>query len=70
VSVVVKLGNAGNTATFSTVDTLISGSGADAIVVTGAIANASIDLGAGSDALTFGNFANSATVSNTETITG
>ncbi len=37
---------------------------------TGALTNASIDLGAGNDTLTFGNFTNSATVANTETITG
>jgi hypothetical protein len=70
VSVVINLGNAGNTATFSTVDTLTSGSGSDSIVLTGAIANASVDLGAGSDTLTLGNFTNTATVANTETITG
>jgi hypothetical protein len=32
------------------------------------VSNASIDLGAGNDVLTFGAFANSATVANTETI--
>ena len=32
--------------------------------------NASVNLGGGSDTLTFGNFANIATVSNTQTITG
>ena len=37
-----------------------------AAVVTGGI----VDLGAGTDTLTFGNFTNSATVSNVETITG
>jgi hypothetical protein len=68
VSVVVKLGNAGNTATFSTVDTLTSGT--DTIVLTGAIANASIDLGGGEDTFTLGNATNSATVANTQTITG
>ena len=52
------------------VDTLTSGSGSDSIVLTGAIANASVDLGAGSDTLTLGNFTNTATVANTETITG
>jgi hypothetical protein len=62
--------HAGNTATFSTVDTLTSGSGADTIVLTGTIANASIDLGAGNATLALGNGTNSATVSNTETITG
>jgi hypothetical protein len=70
VSVVINLGNAGNTATFSTVDTLTSGTGADTILLTGTIANASIDLGAGSDTLTLGNGTNSATVANTETIAG
>ena len=69
-SVIVHLGNAANTATFSTVDTLTSGAGADTIALTGAITNASIDLGAGSDTLTFANGANSATVANTETVTG
>ena len=51
-SVIVTLGNAANTATFSTVDTLISGSGADTISLTGTIANASINLAGGSDTLT------------------
>ena len=70
-SVVINLGNAAaNTATFSAVDTLTSGTGDDTIVLTGPINNASIDLGAGNDTLTFGNFANSATVANVETITG
>ena len=35
-----------------------------------ALSNASIDLGAGNDTLTFGNFTNTATVANVETITG
>jgi len=35
-----------------------------------ATTNASIDLGGGGDTLTFGNFSNSATVANTQTITG
>ena len=52
------------------VGTLIGGTGADTITLGTAIANGSIDLGAGNDVLTFGNFANSATVANTETITG
>jgi hypothetical protein len=65
-SVVTNLGNSGNTASFSTVGTLTSGTGADLIVFTGAVTNASVDLGGGSDALTLGNFANSATVANTE----
>jgi hypothetical protein len=43
----VALGNAANTATFSTVDTLTSGSGADTISLTGVVANASIDLAGG-----------------------
>ena len=64
VSVTVTLGNGNNSATFSTVDTLISGTGNDAIDFTGTLANASIDLGGGNDTLTFGNFANTATVAN------
>ena len=35
-----------------------------------AASNASFDLGAGADTLTFGNFVNTATLSNVETITG
>ena len=53
-SIVVTLGNGGNTATFSTVDTLISGTGADTIDFTGILSNASIDLGTGADVLTLG----------------
>jgi Ca2+-binding RTX toxin-like protein len=70
VSVIVHLGNAANTATFSTVDTLTSGIGADTIALTGAIANASIDLGGGGDTLTLGNATNSATIANVQTLTG
>lgn len=69
-SSIIQLGNAANTGTFSAVDTLTSGSGDDTIGLSGAVSNASIDLGAGNNTLTFGNFANSATVANTETITG
>ncbi|HLY91107.1 MAG TPA: hypothetical protein VKQ27_19140, partial [Acetobacteraceae bacterium] len=67
---IIQLGNSANTATLSNVDTLTSGTGADTILFTGALTNASIDLGTGSDTLTFGAFTNSATVANTETITG
>jgi Ca2+-binding RTX toxin-like protein len=70
VSSVINLGNAGNSATLSTVDTLTSGSGSDTIVFTGPISHASIDLGAGADTLTLGNGANTATIANTETIAG
>ena len=52
------------------VETLIGGTGDDTITLGAAAASASIDLGAGNDTLTFGNFANSATVANVETITG
>ena len=69
-SVIITLGNAANTATFSTVDTLTSGAGADIIALTGTIANASIDLGAASDALTLGNGTNSASIANVESILG
>ncbi len=44
--------------------------GNDTIVLSNAIINASIDLGAGSDKLFFANGTNSATVANTETIIG
>ncbi len=67
---IITLGNAANTATFSTVDTLTSGAGADTIALTGAIVNASIDLAGGSDVLSLGNAANSASIANVETITG
>ena len=40
------------------------------MTLSAAAASASIDLGAGNDTLTLGNFANSATVSNVETLTG
>lgn len=64
------LANGGNTASVSNVETIIGGSGADAITLGAAAANASIDLGSGSDHLTFGNFSNTATIGNVETITG
>ena len=50
----ITLGNSANSATLTTVDTLISGSGADTIAFTGGFSNASIDLGGGSDTLTLG----------------
>ena len=53
----------GNTATVSNTNTLIGGSGADAITLGAAVSNGSIDLGAGSDTLTLANATNSATVS-------
>ena len=49
---------------------MVGVAGADTVVLGTQASNASIDLGAGSDSLTFGNFANSATVSNVESITG
>jgi hypothetical protein len=70
VSFIINFGNAANTATLSTVDTLTSGSGADTIAFSGGVSNASIDLGGGSDTLTFGPGTNSATVYNAETIAG
>ena len=68
VSYTVTLGNGGNSATFSTVGTLISGTGADTIEFTGVLSDASIDLGAGADIVTLGGSGNSATIANTETI--
>ena len=59
-----------NTGTVKNIGTLLGGTGADTITLGAAVANVSIDLGAGSDVLTFGNFTNTATVANTETITG
>src|ERR1019366_6780132 len=70
VSVIVTLDSSGNTATFTTVDTLTSGTGADTINFTGILSDASIDLGAGADVLTLGDLGNTATIANTETVTG
>ena len=67
-SVVINL--ASNTSTFSTVDSLTSGGTDDTVVFTGALANASIDLGAGSDSVALGNSGNTATFNNVETVTG
>ena len=43
------LGNAANTGTVSNAGTLIGGTGADAITLATALANGSVDLGAGKD---------------------
>ena len=48
----------------------LGGAGDDTIILGAAASNASIDLRGGNNVLTFGNFANTATVANTETITG
>ncbi len=50
-------------------ETLTGGSAADTITLGSQALNSSIDLGVGSDTLNFGSFANTATVSNVETIT-
>src|SRR6202007_2492571 len=65
-----SLANVANTGTVSNINTLIGGTGADAITLGTAVTNASVDLGTGNDTLAFANGTNSATVANTETITG
>src|SRR5947209_4011676 len=69
-SIVVTLGNTAQNATFTTVDTLTSGTGADTIAFTGVLSNASVDMGAGNDTLTLGASGNTVTLANTETVTG
>ncbi len=64
------LADGGNTGTVGNVETLIGGTGADAITLGAAVIKAPIDLGAGNDTLTLANFANTATVANVETLTG
>ena len=54
----------------SNVNTLIGGAGNDAVTLGTAAANASIDLGAGSDKLTLANATNTAAVANVETLVG
>ena len=69
-SVIVTFGNGNITETFSTVDTLIGGTGNDTISFTGILSNASVDLGGGTDVLTLGDLGNTVTIGGTETITG
>src|SRR5205823_2790194 len=64
------LANGGNTGTLNNVETVVGGSGADAVTLGSAVTNGAIDLGAGSDTLTLANGTNSATVSNVESVTG
>ena len=45
----VTFGNGNVTETFSTIDTLIGGTGNDTITFTGVLSNASVDLGGGTD---------------------
>ena len=67
---VVTLGNAAKRKPFSTVDTLITGSGDDTINLTRAIDHGSINLVEGSDTLTSGDAMNAATVADDGTIIG
>ena len=55
---------------FADSNLIIGGPGNDSIVLSNAVTNESVDLGAGSDTLTLANGTNSATVANTETIIG
>ena len=66
----ITLGNGNNSATFTTFDSLVTGTGADAITITQQVSGASINLGSGADTLVLGNAANTVSVSNTESITG
>ncbi len=54
----------------SNVNTLIGGSGADAVTYATALVNGSVDLGAGSDTLQLANFTNTVSLANTETTLG
>ncbi len=56
--------------TFSNIETIIGGSGADTLTLATAAIAGRFDLGAGADTLVFGDFTNSATLSNIETIIG
>ena len=65
------LGNFANRATITNVETVIGGSGNDAITLGNALTNAmKIDLGTGANALVLVNGANTGTVSNIGTLTG
>ncbi len=56
------LGDFVNSGNISNVETIVGGALGDAIVVTGQISDASIDLGDGVDKLTLGNFVNTGTI--------
>lgn len=49
---------------------MVGGASSDTVVFSTAVTSGSYNLGSGLDTITLGNFANSLTVSNVETITG
>ena len=66
----ITLGNGNNQGTFTTFDSLTTGSGNDVITVTDALTAGTINLGGGNDALTLGDAVNTVTISGVETFTG
>ena len=67
---VITLSGPKNAITLGTIDTLLGGSGTDAVTLTASISNATIDLGAGLDKLVLGGASNTASIANVETIVG
>src|SRR5262249_17958335 len=62
--------NATNTGTIGNVETVVGGTGADAVTLSAALVNGNVDLGSGSDTLQLANFTNHVSVTNTETVFG
>ncbi|MBL6455556.1 hypothetical protein JMJ55_09500, partial [Belnapia sp. T6] len=65
----VTLGNSVNIITLAGFTSLVGGSMADTVAVTGALSGSTVDLGGGLDKLTLGNGGYTLTISNAETIT-